>query len=225
MGYQTSESQAGNGIMFILSWYYFKNHVQANYRRLYVIFHIRNQRASDKSRAAPRSNIQVLLWTKLSTVCEFEDCEFLREGLLSVHTLYTADHHTDVIFLQKSVKCWTNIILWELDVFVKFWYHTHYLKHIKLVQNRPNLHAETKRNKAGETSAWWCKRQPCEKLYQKYKHQHCFSKDGITCSERKIKRADHETVYCGVSRPVKQKWRFTKEIHKNSVTKLQLNIF
>jgi len=147
MGCQTSQSQAGNGIMFILSWYYFKNHVQANYRRLYVIFHIGNQRASDKSGAKPRSNIQVLLWTKLSNVCEFEDCEVLREGFLSGHTLYTADHHTDVIFLHKSVKCRTNIILWELDIFAKFWYHTHYLKHIKLVENRFNLHAETNKEK------------------------------------------------------------------------------
>jgi len=145
MGCQTSESQAGNGIMFSLPRYYFKNHVQANYSRLYVIFHIRNQRAPDKSREASRSYIQVLLWTKLSTVCGFEDCEVLREGFLSGHTLYTADHHTDVIFLQKSVKCLPNIILWEVDVFVKFWYHTRYLTHIKLVENRSNLHAATNR--------------------------------------------------------------------------------
>jgi len=36
------------------------------------------------------------------------------------------------------------------------------------------------------------------------KNQHCFPKDCIMCSERKIKRADHETVYCGVPCPVKQ---------------------
>jgi len=34
--------------------------------------------------------------------------------------MYTVDHHTDVIFLQKSVKCLTNIILWEVDVSVKY---------------------------------------------------------------------------------------------------------
>jgi hypothetical protein len=143
MGCQTSESQAGNGIMFILHWYYFKNHVQANYCMLYVIFQMGNQRAPDKRRAASRSYIQVLLWTKLSNACGFEDCEVLREGFHSGHTMYTVDHHTDVICLQISVKCLTDIILWELDVSVKYWYHTHYLKHIKLIENRSNLCGET----------------------------------------------------------------------------------
>jgi len=27
------------------------------------------------------------------------------------------------------------------------------------------MQKQTKRNKAGETSVWWCKRQPSEKLY------------------------------------------------------------
>jgi hypothetical protein len=46
------------------------------------------------------------------------------------------------------------------------------------------------------------------------------SQDCIVCSERKIKRADHETVYCGVPRPVKQelqKWQLTSNIYKNGV--------
>jgi hypothetical protein len=122
-GCQTPESQAGNGIMFSLHWYYFKLHVQANYCMRYNIFHIRNQKAPNKRRAAPTSYIQVLLWTKLSTACGFENCEVLREGFHLRHTLHTVDHHTEVIFLLKSVKCLTNIILWELDVSVKYWYH------------------------------------------------------------------------------------------------------
>jgi hypothetical protein len=132
MGCQISESKAGNGITFSLHWYYFKNHVQANYCMLYVFFHIRYQRAPDKRKAVPRSYIQVLFWTKLSTVWGFEDCEVLREGFHSGHTLYTVDLHTDVVFLQKSAECLTNIILWELDIFVKYWYHTHYLKAYKI---------------------------------------------------------------------------------------------
>lgn len=94
--------------------------------------HIRNQRASDKRRAVPRSYIQVLFWTKLSTVWGFEDCEILRVGSHSGHTLYTVDHHTDVVFLQKSVKFLTNIIPLEVDVFVTYWYHTYRLKAHKI---------------------------------------------------------------------------------------------
>lgn len=65
-----------------------------------------------------------------------------------------------------------------------------------------------------ETTKW-------KTLLEIQKNQHSFPKDCVMCSERKIKRADHETVYCGVPCPVKQelqKWRFMEEIHKNSVT-------
>ena len=114
MGCQTSESKAGNAITFSLQWYYFKNHVQANYCMLYIFSHIRNQRAPDKRTAVPRSHIQILFWTKLSNVWGSVDCEVLREASLRTHTVHSGSSHWCRI-LQKSVKYLTNIILWEMD--------------------------------------------------------------------------------------------------------------
>jgi hypothetical protein len=122
-----------------------------------MFFPQENTKGPWQKTAVPRSYIQVLFWTKLSTVWGFEYCEVVREGFHSEHTLYAVHRHVDIFFLQESVNCLSNIILWEL---VMFLLHTHIihatLEHIKLVENRANLHGETKRINAGETSARWC---------------------------------------------------------------------
>lgn len=157
MGCQTPKSKADNGIMFHFQWYYFKKHVPANYFMLYVFSTKEHKGPLTKKQQYPDDTFRSYFepnwaWSEDLSTVKFWGKDFTQ----NTHYMQCINH-SDIFFLQKSVNCLTNIILWEL---VMFLLHTHIihatLEHIKLVENRPNLHGETMRINAGETSAGLC---------------------------------------------------------------------
>lgn len=68
------------------------------------------------------------------------------------NTLYPVDHHTDIHFLSRSVKCQQELLSENQMVSASISIVHTTSKHVKLIENWPN-HGETQRITAEEYSA------------------------------------------------------------------------